>query len=472
MAINISLLGGYTYYQSNIDSKIIAAEQVVKASTSEKLLSFMSKEKEANEKTYINNQLLINQFGQLKEVVEILNKQRQVADFQDKNIKLYNKIEKSINDDILSVNNLYSANPKTRDEKIAVYLEKNGVNVAKKWEDAITTNRYIHIGNMVDLNKEIKSSVEQTEQIKKDILEQVQTRIKNGDFNLSEAQNKFSKDVIGQTKTELNNINQAKKDLEDLKNLSAQDEDGNVVKTDSNAQNIISNKDLNDAKEALNTYQNEAINQIANDRSKVEQLIAEAKQQNIQQANIQSTNTNHNQNVVINKGPSFLDYYLMYSWINAVNSVSTPTTIINNTTVHYPSGINNGNVPPRQVQGNATKKSYNYVIPKQNMYDINNRDSYLNKQLTKETNFGNSGVDRLKNNKQIEKSKINIEEIRDKIAKSKIKVENAKTVRLNEIKKIETVKKNKYESAAFSSKSSKSGYSSSSSRRSSFSRRK
>lgn len=379
--------------------------------------------------------------------------------------QVYNTITKSLNSDILSVNALYTANPKTRDEKIAAYIDTSNVGVAKKWEDAITTNQFVHIGNMMDLNKQIKGSLANIEQVKKDILDQVQARIKNGDFDLNAAQTQFSKDVIGQTQSQLNDINQAKKDLADLKNQSVQNEDGSVTRTDPNAQNIITDKDLNDATDALNTYQNQAINQISGDRAKVEQLIAEAKQQQNaqQQTPVQTTvnGTNSNSNVVVvNRGPSFLDYYLMYSWMNA-----TPT--VHHTTINYPSGStysnSNNNYQTRPVQVNTA--SYKPVnIPKPNMYDMNNNNSYLNKQLERGSTFGNNSFgksnDAFKKVQQFEKSKINISEIRAKIAESKVKVEQAKTVRATEMKKIETAKTNKYDAAAAKSKSSNSNSSS------------
>lgn len=463
LAVGATAVGGYKMYQSNIDSKIASAEVVVKASSADKILDFIGKEKIANEKTYISNQLLINQYGQLKDVVEVLNKQQEVANFQSRNTQVYNTITKSLNSDILSVNALYTANPKTRDEKIAAYIDTSNVGVAKKWEDAITTNQFVHIGNMMDLNKQIKGSLANIEQVKKDILDQVQARIKNGDFDLNAAQTQFSKDVIGQTQSQLNDINQAKKDLADLKNQSVQNEDGSVTRTDPNAQNIITDKDLNDATDALNTYQNQAINQISGDRAKVEQLIAEAKQQQNaqQQTPVQTTvnGTNSNSNVVVvNRGPSFLDYYLMYSWMNA-----TPT--VHHTTINYPSGstYSNSNYQTRPVQVNTA--SYKPVnIPKPNMYDMNNNNSYLNKQLERGSTFGNNSFgksnDAFKKVQQFEKSKINISEIRAKIAESKVKVEQAKTVRATEMKKIETAKTNKYDAAAAKSKSSNSNSSS------------
>lgn len=441
LALGAIAIGGYKLYQSNVDSKIASAEVIIKAASAEKLIDFIGKEKIANEKTYINNQLLINQYGPLKEIVEVLNKQTEVANFQTRNSQIYNTITKSLNADIVAIDTLYKMPYKTRDEKIASYVGNNNLNIAKKWEDAIVTNQFVNVGNMMDLNKQIKDSVKTMEQVKKEVLEQVQTRIKNGDFDLNAAQSEFAKSVAGQTQTQINELNQAKKDLAELKNQSVQNEDGSLTKTDPNAQNIITDKDLNEASSALNTYQTQAINQINSDREKVEQLIAEAKQQtnSNNQTNIVNTNTpSQNSNVVVNRGPSFFDYYLMYSWMNSVTSSNR-----NNTTVNYPSG-NSYKSQVKQVD-TASYKTIN--IPKSNMYDMNNNNSYLNKQLEKTSTFGKSN-DELKKVQQFEKSKVNITEIRNKIAESRVKVEQAKTVRANEIKRIDTAKTNKYEAAA------------------------
>lgn len=480
LAVGVTAIGGYKLHQSNIDSRIAAAETVVKASTADKLIGFIGKEKIANEKTYIANQLLINQYGQLKDVVEVLNKQQEVANYQTRNTQVYNTIAKSLNADILAVNSLFATKPVTRDQKIAAYLDNDNIKVAKKWEDAITTNQFVHVGNMMDLNKQIKGSVDNIEQVKKDILEQVQSRIKNGDFDLNAAQSQFSNTVINQTQSQLNELNQAKKDLSELKNQSVKNEDGSITRTDPNAQNIISDKDLNEASDALNTYQNQAINQISGDRAKVEQLIAEAKQQNTPQPvqNTANTTTNPNSNVVVvNRGPSFLDYYLMYSWMNAASS---------NTVHHHyhdsPSSSNRygysgnnssyNNTQPRSAQVNtANYKPVN--IPKPNMYDMNNNNSYLNKQLERGSTFGNKNnsfgksSEALKKVQQYQQSKVNISEIRSKIAASKMKVEQAKSVKANEMRKIETAKTNKYEAIAEKARKSSASSTSNSSNKSS-----
>lgn len=64
MATGVALAGitgvaGYKMYQSNIDAKLVKAEAIVAASTSTKIIDFIGKEKVANEKIYINNQMLI-----------------------------------------------------------------------------------------------------------------------------------------------------------------------------------------------------------------------------------------------------------------------------------------------------------------------------------------------------------------------------------------------------------------------------
>ena len=61
---------------------------------------------------------------------------------------------------------------------------------------------------------------------------------------------------------------------------------------------------------------------------------------------------------------------------------------------------------------------------------MNNSNSYLNKQLDKGSTFGNNSFGKsneaYKKVQQFEKSKINMGEIRAKIAESKAKVEQAK----------------------------------------------
>jgi hypothetical protein len=458
LAISAIVVSGYKLYQSNIDSKIAIAETIVKTSSAKEILNFIEKEKIENQKNYINNQLLINKYGSLKELIELLNKQQEVETYQNKNIEIYDKINKALNADILSINSLYSANPKTREEKIATYIDSNNVEVAKKWEYAITTNQFVYINNMLDLNKQIIESLNNIEQVKKEILEQIQIRIKNSDFDLNVAQNQFSKIVINQIQEQLNELNQVKKDLTELKNQFIENydsDDSSVTKTDSNVENIITDKDVNEATEALNIYQNQIINQINRDRAKVEQLISEVKQQQNTQQSTSITNNQNNGNnsnvIVMNREHSFLDYYLMYYWLNATNPINYTTTNYLSETNY----ISNNNYQNKSMQVNTT--NYKPVnIPKFNIYNINN-SSYLNKNLEiyskfKNNSFGNYSK-LLKKGQQIEKSKINISEIKAKIEQSKVKVEQAKKVIANEMKKIETAKINKYDAAVSKSKS-------------------
>lgn len=451
LAVGVTGVGGYKMYQSNIDSKLVKAETIVNASSSTKVIDFIGKEKLANEKMYINNQMLISKFGQYKEVIEILNKQSDVLNFQNKNTSTYNTISQSLNNDILAINKLYSVDLKSRDAKIAEFLDTDHVQVAKKWQDAIVTNQFVHMGNMMDLNKQIQGSIANFEQVRKDIVENVQSRIKAGDFDLNAAQAEFSGNVQKQTQAQLNELSQAKKDLAELKNQSVENEDGSVTRADPNAQNVITDKDINEAQSALNEYQTQAVNQIGSDRAKVDQLIAEAK---AQQATTQATNQNQptqtTKVVHEHHGPSFLDYYLMYSWMNAVSSNNNHHTTINN----YPSTGSN-------YKSTASYKPVN--IPKPNMYDMNNNNSYLNKQLERRSTFGSPTTNgtgstfgkpsALQKMQQVEKAKFNISDIRSKIETSKAKVQQAKSIRSMELSKLNTAKTNKYEAIAAKSKS-------------------
>lgn len=470
LAVGATAVGGYKLYQANIDSRIAAAETVLKASTADKLIEFISKEKIANEKTYISNQLLINQYGSLKDVVEVLNKQQEVSNYQTKNTNTYNTIAQSLNGDILAVNALFTAKPITREQKITAYLDNNNVEIAKKWEDSIITNQFVHVGNMIDLNKQIKGSVDNIAQVRKEILEQVQNRINNGDFDLNEAQSQFSNTVVKQTQSQLNELSQAKRDLAELKNQAVENEDGSITRTDPNAQNIITDKDLNEASSALNAYQNQAINQISGDRAKVEQLIAQAKQQNTSAEHNLNGTTNTNSNIVVNNGLSFFDYYLMYSWLNA-GSRSTIHHHYNdssnyNSNRYSGNKSNYNNVQVKNTQTNtASYKPIN--IPKPNMYDMNNNNSYLNKQLergstfNKNNSFGKSN-ESVRKVQQYQQSKVNISDIKSRIAASRLKIEKAKSVRENEIRKIEKAKTNKYEAIAEKARKAKASSSSSS----------
>jgi enamine deaminase RidA (YjgF/YER057c/UK114 family) len=459
IAVSVGSATAYKIHESNIDKNIAVSETVIKSTNQPELVSLISKEKSVTEKLYVENQILINDHAKYKEVIEILQKQTNLNNMQVKNSSLYKQNYQMLNNDLSSIENVYNTLSKDRDEKIKTFLNSKDFENFNKWSKAVKENQFVYVGGLINLNKDLKEDITSLAQTQKDIIEHVQQRLKNKDFDLNAAQNKFSTDIKEQTGKELKNIQDAKNELTELSKVQVEDEDGNVVKADANIQNILSDKDVNEAKEALGDYENQAVKQVTSDREKVEKLMKDVQnpfsQSTTQQSSNIPTNTTNNvqqspQVIVQQRGPSFFDYYLMYSWMNAVSSPTVHQTIVTHQ-YNQPSGMS-------QPINNASYKAIN--VPHSSPYDMTNPNSHLNKNLNISSNNKlNSSLSKIET---FNKTK-SFSEIRTKIDNVRAKTIQAKTVRLNELGKLKAI--NKHESFNYKpSKSSSSSFKPSGSR--------
>lgn len=359
------------FYQKKIDLQISKSESILQSSSADNINQQINIEKITNEKTYIRNQLDINKYGKYKDVVEALGKQEEVANYQKRNIANYNSVTNKLSADSFSINELYSNLPKTRNEKIALYVgeEYKGsktIETLQKWNESKSSGKFVYVQSMINLNSQLTASINAIEDLKKEIIQQVQERVKNNDFDLNAASASFAQDVTKQTSEQINEINQAKIDLAELKNQSVENEDGSYTVASAEAQNIITDKDLNEATSALKNYEQQAVSQINQDKSKVEELIASIKSPTPAS---ETTPTTTNNTTVVKTGPSFLDYYLMYSWMSAVSSNSNSNSSFNNDL--------NSNIKNNTVAAVKTNTYKSISVPKDNLYSMNNNNSYL-----------------------------------------------------------------------------------------------
>jgi hypothetical protein len=438
--------GGYKVHESNVNSKIATVEQTVKATPQTSLVNFINKERGVAQKTYIENQMLINDHGRYKDVIEVLHLENQLSVRNANNAKLYKETLGSLDRDVSALGKVYDTLNASRDQKIMNFLD-GGSDLTKlnEWNNNLKSNQFMYVGGLINLNHQLSENLTMLSQTQKDIIQHVQERIKNKDFDLNAAQEHFSKQVQTDAQSEIAELKQIRKDVVATGDLAGEDSDGNLLQADPKLQSLLTDEDVSNAEGAMTVYQKEALSQINQDKDKVQQLLAKAAADNGQstQANqpAQSGQVNNMSNgqapttVVVNRGPSFFDYYMMYSWMNATHPTST---VVHNTYV--------------------SPNTYRPVTPlaQTNMYDIKNQNSYLNKTLAQSPAVSansnlNSSVSKFGNSATPNVAKPNLNAVRAQIDTARAKAAQAQSVRSSEIGRMKAA--NSYEGGkSFASK--------------------
>lgn len=419
---------GYKTYQAHIDDEIKAVETTVKSTDRAGVLGLIDKEKTVTQQTYAKNQLLINDFARYKDLIEVINFSNQVAIFNTNNAKLYKDTMERLNGDFQDVSKAYNALNGSRDDKIAEYLNSQDVKKLGEWNNNYQNKQFMYVGGLINLNKDLVKQLEFLDKTQAEIIENVQQRLKNKDYDLNAAQTAFTGQVNKDAQEQIDDLKNARLELEDTKAaLKENDEDPNQIA------NILTDADVTNASDAMDQVKQEANNQITSDRAKVEALIAQANANNgnlptqNQQPNTQSgqqttvvNGVPTTQVVHVHSGPTFLDYYLMYSWMNSGSS----TTVVNN----Y--NTTNGAAP--------AVRSYRPVqaLSNNTPYSIKNENSYLNKTLTQKADLtGNSAL-----KSSLQKSslapKANINTLRAQIQTAKARAAQVRTTRASELSRM------------------------------------
>jgi hypothetical protein len=357
-------IGSYEAYETHQKNKVAEVEQSVKQANPDSILNTLEKEKNTINKLHLTNALLFNKYGESKEIVELLNLQQSVAQKIKKNDNLYKSSLESLQSDVNDIQKVIGATKPgvSFDAKKEVLLNDSQISKFNQWKTLVGSNQYMYAGELLKLEKETKENLEFLEQTKKEIVETVNQKIQTKDFNLNATASALSEKVTKDLGSEIGELEKVKQELKGT-----------------DQENLLTDKDLSEAKEAVTDLQSQAVSQIAQDRAKVEAMIASASANQVAPtpaATVQNTQVPTNTTTVIHHHDnhmSFADYYLMYHWLAGGNS-SSPAVVASS------SYHNNSYSNPIQSSLHQHAAS---------RYDIRNNDSYLNRSLS--TNFGNSG---------------------------------------------------------------------------------
>lgn len=434
--------GGYKAYQNNIDKKVAAVEQTVRANPKEGLVGFINKEKGVAQKMYLQNSLLITDHAKYKEVIEVMNFGNQLATKNATNARVFKETLASIDKDLTTVTSVYDTLNSSRDKKVKNFLD--GGNDLKKfgeWSNSLKNNRFMYVGGLLTLNKDLTESLKTLEQTQKDIIEHVQQRVKNKDFDLNAAQGQISTNLVREANSEVTELQNIRQLIVATGDLAGEDKEGNLLQATPKLQTMLTDEDVKSASDAMEVYKTEALSQIAQDRQKVEQMMSKISPDSAAALALtgdkpaEKTAEKAAAPVVIHSGPSFLDYYMMYHWMNMSNSMANNSAMNNNAN-------NNHNYKPIPA------------VAKTNIYDLKNQNSHLNKTLS-QTGSGDSALKGATNtfgkSGNAITAKPNLNMIRAQIDNARSKAMQANTVRASEMSRMKSL--NAYEGGkSFASK--------------------
>lgn len=428
------LFGGsyaaYSMYQKNIDNKLATAEATIKSIPKMDLINFMQKEKTVLQKTYNNNQMLLNDHGQYKQVIEVLNVKDQLGRFSANNSRLYKESLTNLDKDTKNVVAIYDNLNSTRDAKINLYLD-GGADLQKltAWNNAYKNKQFMYAGGLINLQKDLNKNLDMLKQTQDDIIDHVKQRVKNKDFDLNAAQSQFIVGVSNDANKEINEIKQVRKDLVEMNDLAAEDSDGNMVVANPMLQNMLTDSDIKEAETSMTTYKDEALSQIGKDRANVEQLLGKVNEGGTQ-TNAAPTAATQPNTVVVHSGPSFLDYYLMYHWMSMGSNSSYRNSAVTN------SSLNN------TTKMASTYKPLPPIVQNNNPYDLRNQNSHLNRTLAQAptANATNRGfAQNMSKVNNFKSPRPDIASIRSKIEAVKSKASQANSARTSEFNRMKAV---------------------------------
>lgn len=418
-ALGITAYITYSSHVEGIRDNIVKVEKHINQVSKNDMLNFISQEEKKSNELFMQNQVLITKHGAYKQLIEILGFENNLAKINATNSKTYQSISTSLNKDYEVLNTLYNHMEKESKSSDDLKFYESNLDTFNKWKSAYDSKSMVYAFPLVTIQKELNNNLELLEQTQNDIVQDVQSRLRNKNYNLDLAQANIVQGLQSEKNEELEDLKLARMELLDTQ--AALNENGD----NKNISNLLTEDDLNNASLAMNQLTTEALNVVSEDRLRVEKLIAEASivgdlpapkaEGGATQEAVQPSTT------VVNSGPSFLDYYLLYTFMNMGSNNS------------YNSGYSQGLAA---AGGNAGLNKANVASSlNTNPYSLKNDSSYLNKNLTQKTNA--SIPNTLRNNNGISNAqRTQLNNTRAQVQSVKAKSAQVRTTRMSELSRM------------------------------------
>ncbi len=413
--------GGYQY-NAHIDKEVAIASTDIKTNY-EKVISHLNKENIATKQKFAENQILMASFAKYKDVIEALNLKNQVVTVDQQNLQAYDKSMEGLKADkavVMSIGDIYQK--KDRGDKYDV-IDTDGFKTFQQLKDYEAKKTFKYYGFLTQAENDIKSELTNLETMRDLIVQSVQKTLKDPNFNLeatlASSQKMHQDELQKDLQIQVAELASARQEIAgtDLDNIFPEDK----------------------YQEALTAFKNISVvgtDQIQADMAVVRQLVAEGqakdkaglsdKKEEAKTEVASNSNASTTPQVIhVHSGPTFLDYYMMHTWMSSSPAYRANTdATINSFSGGQAAKAKSLNAKLSQVNTNA-KASYH----------ISNDLSLLSKSMSGSVSSSVQAA------KSAIASKPNISQIRASIATAKSSIRTAKMAK----------------SSALSAKSSNSG---------------
>jgi hypothetical protein len=420
----------YDNVQKATDNSIAEKVLIIQATPKIKIVELIERERDVVKSTFAKNQVLLNNYANYKELVDVLTLNSSVSSKQNANNKLQKETLALLDYDQKAVDKVVYALTESRDVKKDVLLSGDAMSKFTKWTVNVKNNEFMYAGGMIALGKDIDKELKFLDDTQKDIMKTVQDKIKAKDFNLDKAQSELNSQVSKDASSEISDLRKVQNEL---------------AGTDQSS--MLTDRDVAQAENAMSDLQKEAAAKIKQDRETVEKMIASVNSP-AQVNTAQPTQNNQGNTQAQNSNKwGFAEYYLLYSWLNSGSN--------NNNS--YNSGYNAG-VNAQYNRSMPTPTAAILSRGSANMYSIKKENSYLNQSINRRPIERVNGI-------TVERPNINLIRAQMDLAKQKAQqavvarqqdvARKAETSRRIESARAESIRKDKAEASRVeSSKSS------------------
>jgi septal ring factor EnvC (AmiA/AmiB activator) len=347
-------VGGMYVWEGYQKAKVEEVENHIKQMEPTTLYSLIDREKESVQKTYLVNKALFSQYENYKDVLLALEMQNTDTKKIEKNNSLYKNSLQALDTDKAAIERLVQlTNPGTSFEaKKDAFLGGTEILALNKWESALKNHTSVYSNSLLSLNNETKQNLVFLEDTKKEIIQTVNQKIASKDYNLNATESALAAKVSGDLNNQISELEKVKREL-----------------SGTEQENLLTNSDLNEAKEAVNQLQSQAVAQISQDKAQVQSLLAAGPNAPVDNWDSSTISNGNNNNINANnsqrnQGWGFFEYFLLYNWLSGGNSNSPSAMASFNSSSHY-----------NHIQSNL----YNHASQR---YNINDTNSYLNRSLS------------------------------------------------------------------------------------------
>lgn len=346
------------WLEANRQKKIEKVKEIANKFKNNKTLEFFKDYKKALDSQYSKNMNDLLDFAKYKDLITVFNLKMNFGIIEKNNNTAYadaiaeykavlndfQKIVAASENENLMKGFIEDSNSVDSLIKAQKYVDLGAYN--EKSEDYKAKVKQTGLGErltkLTNVENEIKNDIKDAESIKEEMLVTIMSKIKSGDYNLTETQKALTQDMMESTNSEMKDLLEVRESLKD-----------------SEFSKDFTDEDLREAKASLSELETSLIARVVEDKQTIEKMIAKVSSGQELKAGDAGTTVSaasplvNNNTTNSNNGGGWgaFEYYLLYNWL-AGGSRTTPAMAASHTSSFA------------QTSGkNLERKNGNYVAP-------------------------------------------------------------------------------------------------------------